>query len=87
MDWIVAVYSTREQAEEHARLAQEWMQNLRLQVNKARRNGEFSRLADLVKTCPYDATSETYSFADYEVFEVDFCRHVDEYLEFNSEKA
>lgn len=72
----LCIYTSKEQAKEHAKLANEWNQKyhglvaseMSLEQLTAIRNGN-----------PYDHIHNTYS--EYKIEEIDLVRHVDEYQE------
>jgi len=67
-DWDVAAYTTREMAELHAELANEFIKSKKLGPYEQARN-------------PYDGGNTVMLNYSYGVFEIPLVRHVDEFLE------
>lgn len=72
-EWLVAAYSTKEQAEAHCKLAQEWVDKLDYYDYENPLKAEHN---------PYDpGCSLDYTGTQYTVIELPEVRHPDEYLE------
>lgn len=76
--WEVAVYPEKEQAQQHADLANAWFKDLSKR-GIYRWENEWKQET---KSCPYDQlASQSQDEIHYSVEEIPFIRHVDEYTE------
>lgn len=72
-EWTIAVYTTEEQAKDHAARATKWVKE-----NIDYYDSDY----DKSKTNPYDPSCRVgYTGTEYDVLKVPYVRHVDEYLE------
>lgn len=77
MEWHVASYTTKEQADKHLKRLKE---NLKMARNrkakKEERNAAMDRVKELDPNAPHDVDEDTYA-----VIEIPLFRHLDEFLE------
>lgn len=96
VDWVVAVFSTEEQAMDHARRANEYQAKISAELSafdsqnrEALLSSFFSEDAYIRRDAirkkqdenPFDRSGKGYDSRSYTVEEVGFYRHVDDYLE------
>lgn len=86
IEWMVAVYTTLEQAENHKTLAQEYINKTpKVNYKNPGYQMELQARRKYIIDNPYDpqCPSDYSSDADYHVEEVPYVRHVDEFQDFS----